>query len=62
MSVTLGTLEELPKDYRDAMNAAGVGPLWPQMRNVLPHDAPNAITRSRLWSYSGVRALLMRAG
>lgn len=62
MSVTLGTLEELPKDYRDAMDAAGVGPLWPQMRNVLPHDAPNAVTRSRLWSYPGVRALLMRAG
>ena len=42
----LGTLEELPQDYREAMRRAGVGPLWPQMRNALPHDAPQPVTRS----------------
>jgi gentisate 1,2-dioxygenase len=58
----LGTLEELPQDYRDAMNAAGVGPLWPQMRNALPHDAPVPVTKSHLWAYEDVKPLLLRAG
>jgi gentisate 1,2-dioxygenase len=62
MSPRLGTLEELPQDYRDAMTRAGVGPLWPQMRNALPHDAPQPVTRSHLWAYSNVRPLLLRAG
>jgi gentisate 1,2-dioxygenase len=58
----LGTLEELPQDYRDAMGRVGVAPLWPQMRNVLPHGAPAPITKSHLWAYGDVRPLLMRAG
>jgi hypothetical protein len=45
MGEQLGTLEELPQDYRDDMTAAGVAPLWPMMRNVLPHGAPNPVTR-----------------
>jgi gentisate 1,2-dioxygenase len=62
MSQKLGTLEELPQDYRDQMARAGVGPLWPQMRNALPHNAPQPVTRSHLWSYEAVRPLLLRAG
>jgi gentisate 1,2-dioxygenase len=62
MSTTLGTLEELPLDYRDAMTRAGVAPLWPQMRNALPHHAPAPVTRSHLWAYADVRPLLLRAG
>ncbi len=58
----LGTLEELPQDYREAMARAGVGPLWPQMRNALPHNAPAPVTRSHLWRYGDVRELLLRAG
>ena len=58
----LGTMEELPQDYRDAMAAAGVAPLWPMMRNVLPHGAPQPVTQPGHWSYSKVRPLLMRAG
>ncbi len=58
----LGTLEELPQDYRDAMVRAGVGPLWPQMRNALPHDAPRPVSRSHYWAYDSVRPLLLRAG
>ena len=58
----LGTLEELPQDYRDAMGRAGVAPLWPQLRNALPHNAPAPVTRSHLWSYAEVRPLLLRAG
>ncbi len=62
MTSQLGTLEELPQDYRDAMSRAGVGPLWPQMRNALPHDAPKPVTKSHLWAYQDVRPLLLRAG
>jgi gentisate 1,2-dioxygenase len=62
MSTKLGTLEELPQDYRDAMGRAGVAPLWPQMRNALPHNAPVPVTRSHLWRYADVRPLVLRAG
>jgi gentisate 1,2-dioxygenase len=62
MSTQLGTLEELPQDYRDAMGRAGVGPLWPQLRNALPHNAPHPITKSHLWAYQDIRPLLLRAG
>jgi gentisate 1,2-dioxygenase len=62
MSDALGTLEELPQDYRDDMTAAGVAPLWPMMRNVLPHDAPNPVTRPGHWAYENLRPLLLRAG
>lgn len=62
MSEQLGTLEELPQDYRDEMSAAGVAPLWPMMRNVLPHGAPNPVTKAGYWSYKNLRPLLLRAG
>jgi gentisate 1,2-dioxygenase len=62
MSTQLGTLEELPQDYRDAMGRAFVGPLWPQLRNALPHDVPQPVTKSHLWAFSELRPLLMRAG
>ncbi len=59
---TLGTMEELPQSYRDAMAVASVGPLWPQMRNALPHGAPKPVTRSHLWSYQTIRPLVIEAG
>lgn len=62
MSETLGTLEELPQEYRDAMTKAGVAPLWPMMRNVLPHDKPQPVTKAHLWAYESVRPLVMQAG
>ncbi|MCR9126834.1 MAG: cupin domain-containing protein [Rhodobacteraceae bacterium] len=62
MSEQLGTLEELPQAYRDDMTRAGVAPLWPMMRNVLPHGAPNPITRPGHWRFDAVRPLLLRAG
>lgn len=62
MSQQLGTLEELPQDYRDEMKKAGVAPLWPMMRNVLPHGAPNPATKTGFWSYQDLRPLLLRAG
>ena len=62
MAEALGTLEELPQDYRTAMTAAGVSPLWPMMRNVLPHGAPKPLSRPGHWAYDALRPLLMRAG
>ena len=62
MSAELGTLEELPRDYRDAMSLAGVAPLWPMMRNLLPHGRPHATSKSHCWSFAHVRPLLLRAG
>ncbi len=62
MSTQLGTLAELPQEYRDAMTRVGVAPLWPQMRNVLPHGAPVPVTKSHLWAFADVRPLLLRAG
>lgn len=58
----LGTLEELPQSYRDDMTKAGVLPLWPLLRNVLPHGQPNPVTKSHLWAFEEVRPLLLRAG
>jgi gentisate 1,2-dioxygenase len=62
MSEALGTLEELPEDYRQAMTGAGVAPLWPMMRNVLPHGRPQAVSKSHLWAFEKIRPLLLRAG
>lgn len=62
MSEQLGTLEELPQDYRDDMTAAGVAPLWPMMRNVLPHGAPRPVTKPGHWAFAKLRPLLLRAG
>jgi len=58
----LGRIEDLPDDYRAAMAAAGVGPLWPQLRNALPHGAPVPVTQPGHWSYEAIRPLLIRAG
>ena len=62
MSEQLGTLEDLPEDYRAELSQAGVAPLWPMMRNVLPHGTPNPVTKPGYWSYDAVRPLLLRAG
>ena len=62
MSQQLGTLEDLPDAYRADMAAAGVAPLWPMMRNVLPHGRPSAVTRPGFWDYGKLRPLLLRAG
>jgi gentisate 1,2-dioxygenase len=62
VSAQLGTLEELPQDYREAMARASIGPLWPSLRNALPHGAPKAVTQPHLWNYSTIRPLLMCAG
>ena len=46
MSPKLGTIDELPKEYLDKLEEVGVAPLWPMMRNVLPHNLPNPVNLS----------------
>ncbi len=58
----LGTLEDLPLDYRQNLEALSTAPLWPMMRNVLPHNAPQPTTKPHLWSYEKIRPLLLKAG
>jgi gentisate 1,2-dioxygenase len=62
MAEALGTLEDLPQDYRNAMTEAGVAPLWPMMRNLLPHGQPKPVTKPAHWAFEKVRPLLLRAG
>ncbi len=58
----LATLADLPAAYVEALTAADLTPLWPQMRNVLPHGAPLPVTTSRHWKFSEVQPLLLQAG
>ncbi len=60
--MTLGTLEELPLDYRRSLHDCHLAPLWPMMRDVLPHGRPHATTQAHLWAFSQIRRLLLRAG
>jgi gentisate 1,2-dioxygenase len=58
----LGTLEELPLDYRRSLEAVNLLPLWPSMRNLLPEGKPIRRTAPTLWRYADIRPLLLRAG
>ena len=59
---TLGTLEELPKDYRDQLESKNLVPLWPSMRAVLPYNVPSRKTTSLNWDFETLRPLLLKAG
>lgn len=58
----LGRIEDLPKDYVSALTDLSLAPLWPALRQVLPHDMPNRATRPHVWNYRAIRSHLMRAG
>jgi gentisate 1,2-dioxygenase len=62
MSTNLGTMEDLPADYRQAVQNANTTPLWPLMRKALPHDTPVPQSKACLWAYEDIRPLLLRAG
>ena len=62
MAPKMGTLEELPPDYRTQLSALSLAPLWPSMRTVLPHDKPARATVPHVWPYAAIRPLLLRAG
>ncbi len=58
----LGRLEDLPQDYRDALTAQNLVPLWPSLRGVLPPQVPTRHTRATHWSYKALKPLLLKAG
>lgn len=58
----LGTLEDLPLEYREALSAQNLVPLWPSLRAVLPPGKPALRTRPTCWSYAALRPLLLQAG
>ena len=59
---SLGTLEDLPLDYRQELTDHNLVPLWPGLRNVLPKDKPSRKTLPVLWRYEDVRPRLIKAG
>ncbi|MCS6810917.1 MAG: cupin domain-containing protein [Tepidimonas sp.] len=58
----LGTLDELPPDYRQALSARNLVPLWPSLRALLPPQRPAQRTQPTHWAYRDLRPLLLRAG
>jgi len=58
----LGRLEDLPQDYRDALSARNLLPLWPMLRGFLPHGRPERRSSPVLWRYADIRPLLLEAG
>jgi gentisate 1,2-dioxygenase len=57
-----GRIEELPRDYIDAMLSHNTLPLWPSLRALLPHDTPSRKTQPVRWRYADIRPNLLRAG
>lgn len=62
MTGALGTIEDLPKDYVEALIGQNTLPLWPSLRAMLPHGIPSRKTTPVSWRYSDLRPNLMRAG
>jgi len=58
----LGTLDELPRLYRDNLSKANLVPLWPSLRSFLPYGMPERKCAPIIWHYSEVRPLLLQAG
>jgi len=58
----LGSLEDLPLDYRQELTDLSLVPLWPSLRAVLPYGRPSAQTTPTLWRYADIRPNLLRAG
>ncbi len=58
----LARLEDLPLDYRQALTAQNLVPLWPSLRGVLPPEKPRPQTAPTFWSYKAIKPLLLQAG
>ena len=62
MSNKLGRIEDLPPDYYHGLRERNLMPLWPSLRQALPHGKPSRSTLPSIWRYSDVRPELIRAG
>lgn len=58
----LGRIEDLPDDYRKALTAQNLVPLWPSLRALLPPHIPSRKTQITHWSYQALRPLLLQSG
>lgn len=58
----LGTMEELPLEYRESLTSKSLLPLWPLLRGFLPHGKPERRSQPTLWRYEDIRPLLLQAG
>ena len=58
----LARLEDLPLEYRQALTANNLVPLWPSLRALLPAGKPRPHTRATHWPYAAIRPLLLQAG
>lgn len=58
----LGTLEDLPLDYRKGLTANNLVPLWPSLRAALPFGMPSRRAKPILWRYADIRPRLIEAG
>jgi gentisate 1,2-dioxygenase len=58
----LGTLEELPIEYRNGLTANNLVPLWPNLRAALPYQIPTRRTQPMVWRYADIRPRLLQAG
>ena len=58
----LGTLDDLPKLYRDTLSKTNLVPLWPALRSFLPYGMPERKCAPTIWRYNEVRPLLLQAG
>ena len=58
----LARLEDLPLEYRKALTAHNLVPLWPSLRALLPAGKPRPNTRATHWPYAAIRPLLLQAG
>jgi gentisate 1,2-dioxygenase len=61
-ATTLGSVDDLPRDYYDALTRLNTLPLWPSLRALLPRHSPARKTQPVLWRYADVRPQLLRAG
>lgn len=59
---SLGTLDDLPRRYLDALTNLNLVPLWPSLRALLPPGRPARKTSPTLWRYRDIRPLLLEAG
>ena len=44
----LGTLEDLPKDYRDSLSGFNLQPLWPNLRELV-RPKPGGVLPKGTW-------------
>lgn len=58
----LGSLSDLPDAYVKDLAAQSITPLWPALRNALPHGKPNRNAVPFAWRFRDIRPELIRAG